>query len=165
MKCSEYKKDKRTKNLTLRDIHVGDWVQAWRSIPKEYTPPMKVSSIHYDGTVYLVSDDEGHCTPFEANIKDIDALPIDGDLLRGFGFSKLSLSLELAHKMLINSDSVCEHEIFKLKNFPLYVDLVEHAAYKMQKGYCHKIYYNNFNDLQHNLFYWLPDINFEWKGV
>ena len=85
----EYKKDKRTKNLTLRDIHVGDWVQAWRSIPKEYTPPMKVSSIHYDGTVYLVSDDEGHCTPFEVNIKDIDALPIDADLLRGFGFEKL----------------------------------------------------------------------------
>lgn len=22
----EYKKDKRTKNLTLHDIHVGDWV-------------------------------------------------------------------------------------------------------------------------------------------
>ena len=22
----EYKKDKRTENLTLRDIHVGDWV-------------------------------------------------------------------------------------------------------------------------------------------
>ena len=159
----EYRKDKRTKNLTLRDIHVGDWVQAWRYIPKEYTPPMKVSSIHYDGTVYLVSDDEGHCTPFEANIKDIDALPIDEDLLRGFGFSKLSLSLELAHKMLI--DSVCEHEIFKLKNFPLYVDLVEHATNKKKKDYCHKIYYNNFNDLQHNLFYWLPDINFEWKGV
>ena len=85
----EYRKDKRTKNLTLRDIHVGDWVQAWRPLPKEYTPPMKVSSIHYDGTVYLVSDDEGHCNPFEANIKDIDALPIDGDLLRGFGFDKL----------------------------------------------------------------------------
>ena len=85
----EYKTDKRTKNLTLRDLHVGDWVQAWRPLPKEYTPPMKVSSIHYDGTVYLVSDDEGHCNPYEANIKDIDALPIDGDLLRGFGFEKL----------------------------------------------------------------------------
>ena len=85
----EYKTDKRTKNLTLRDIHVGDWVQVWRPLPKEYTPPMKVSSIHYDGTVYLVSDDEGHCNPYEANIKDIDALPIDADLLRGFGFEKL----------------------------------------------------------------------------
>lgn len=85
----EYRKDKRTKNLTLRDIHVGDWVQVWRPLPKEYTPPMKVSSIHYDGMVYLVSDDEGHCTPYEANIKEIDALPIDADLLRGFGFEKL----------------------------------------------------------------------------
>lgn len=85
----EYKTDKRTKNLTLRDIHVGDWVQVWRPLPKEYTPPMKVSSIHYDGTVYLVSDDEGHCNPYEANIKDIDALPIDGDLLIGFVFEKL----------------------------------------------------------------------------
>ena len=84
----EYKTDKRTKNLTLRDIHVGDWVQVWRPLPKEYTPPMKVSSIHYDGTVYLVSDDDGHCNPYEANIKDIDALPIDADLLRGFGFEK-----------------------------------------------------------------------------
>ena len=26
----EYKKDKRTKNLTLRDIHVGDWVSSLR---------------------------------------------------------------------------------------------------------------------------------------
>ena len=84
-----YSNEQRTKNLTLRDIHVGDWVQVWRPLPKEYTPPMKVSSIHYDGTVYLVSDDEGHCNPYEANIKDIDALPIDGDLLRGFGFEKL----------------------------------------------------------------------------
>ena len=28
----EYKKDTRTKNLTLRDIHVGDWVQVWSKI-------------------------------------------------------------------------------------------------------------------------------------
>ena len=81
-----YSNEQRTKNLTLRDIHVGDWVQVWRPLPKEYTPPMKVSSIHYDGTVYLVSDDEGHCNPYEANIKDIDALPITPDLLKGFGF-------------------------------------------------------------------------------
>lgn len=31
----EYKTDKRTKNLTLRDIHVGDWVQVWSEIAKE----------------------------------------------------------------------------------------------------------------------------------
>lgn len=161
----EYKKDKRTKNLTLRDIHVGDWVQVWSEQTERYTPPLKIIQICDDGAIYLVGSDEERPTPWEEDIKNVDALPIDADLLRGFGFSKLSLSLELANKMLINSNSACEHEIFKLKNFPLYVDLVEHAAYKMQKDYCHKIYYNNFNDLQHNLFYWLPDINFEWKGV
>ena len=161
----EYRKDKRTKNLTLHDIHVGDWVQVWSEQAERYSPPLKIIQICDDGTIYLVTSDEERCTPWEEDIKNVDALPIDADLLRGFGFSKLSLSLELARKMLINSGSVCEHEIFKLKNFPLYVDLVEHAAYKMQKDYCHKIYYNNFNDLQHNLFYWLPDINFEWKGV
>ena len=41
----EYRKDERTKNLTLRDIHVGDWVQVWseRKHYVEYavTPPCK----------------------------------------------------------------------------------------------------------------------------
>ena len=161
----EYRKDKRTKNLNLRDIHVGDWVQVWRERTGRYSPPLKITQICDDGTIYLVGSDEERCDPWEEDIKNVDALPIDADLLRGFGFSKLSLNLELAHKMLINSNSVCEHEIFKLKNFPLYVDLVEHAAFKMQNDYCHRIYYDNFNDLQHNLFYWLPDINFEWKGI
>ena len=161
----EYRKDKRTKNLTLRDIYVGDWVQVWRERAERHTPPLKIIQIYDDGTIYLIGSDEERCDPWEEDIKNVDALPIDADLLRGFGFSKLSLSLELAHKMLINSDSVCEHEIFKLKNFPLYVDLVEHAAFKVQKNCCNRIYYNNFNDLQHSLFYWLPDINFEWKGA
>ena len=161
----EYKTDKRTKNLTLRDIHVGDWVQVWSEQTERYSPPLKIIQICDDGTIYLVTSDEERPTPWEEDIKNVDALEIDADLLRGFGFSKLSLSLELAHKMLINSNSVCEHEIFKLKNFPLYVDLVEHAAFKMQKDYCHRIYYDKFKDLQHNLFYWLPDISFEWKGA
>ena len=159
----EYKKDTRTKNLTLRDIHVGDWVQVWSEQTERYSPPLKIIQISDDGTIYLVTSDEERCTPWEEDIKNVDALPIDADLLKGFGFSKLPLTLELAYKMLIDSD--CEHEIFKLKNFPLYVDLIEHTAYKMQKDYCCRICYNNFNDLQHNMFYWLPDINFEWKGV
>ena len=159
----EYKTDKRTKNLTLRDIHVGDWVQVWSEQTERYTPPLKIIQIYDDGTIYLVGSDEERCTPWEEDIRNVDALPIDADLLKGFGFSKLPLTLELVHKMLI--DSACEHEIFKLKNFPLYVDLIEHAAFKMQKDYCHRIYYDNFNDLQHNLFYWLPDINLEWKGA
>ena len=82
----EYRKDKRTKNLTLRDIHVGDWVQEWSPIPEKYSPPMKVSCINYDGTVYLVSDDENYCNPDEIEIENVDALPITLEHLRGFGF-------------------------------------------------------------------------------
>ena len=85
----EYRKDKRTKNLTLRDIHVGDWVQVWSEITERYSPPLKIIQICDDGTIYLVTSDEERPTPWEEDIKDVDALPIDGDLLRGFGFEKL----------------------------------------------------------------------------
>ena len=84
----EYKTDKRTKNLTLRDIHVGDWVQVWSEQVERYSPPLKIIQICDDGTIYLVTSDEERPTPWEEDIKDVDALPIDGDLLRGFGFEK-----------------------------------------------------------------------------
>ena len=85
----EYKKDTRTKNLTLRDIHVGDWVQEWSPLTERYDPPTKVMSISDDGDVLLIYDDKHRLTPNEARIENIDALPIDADLLRGFGFEKL----------------------------------------------------------------------------
>ena len=85
----EYKTDKRTKNLTLRDIHVGDWVQVWSEIPERYSPPLKIIQICDDGTIYLVTSDEERPIPWEEGIKNVDALPIDSDLLRGFGFEKL----------------------------------------------------------------------------
>ena len=82
----EYKKDKRTKNLTLRDIHVGDWVQVWSEQAERYSPPLKIISIHDDGTIYLVTSDKERCTPFEESIKNVDALPITPERLKGFGF-------------------------------------------------------------------------------
>ena len=85
----EYKKDKRTKNLTLRDIHVGDWVQVWSETTERYSPPLKIIQICDDGTIYLIGSDEERPTPWEEDIKDVDALPIDGDILVGFGFEKL----------------------------------------------------------------------------
>ena len=85
----EYKTDKRTKNLTLRDIHVGDWVQVWSEHTERYSPPLKITQMCDDGTIYLIIDEENRLDPWEENIKDIDALPIDADLLRGFGFEKL----------------------------------------------------------------------------
>ena len=80
----EYKKDKRTKNLTLRDIHVGDWVQVWSETTERYSPPLKITQICDDGTVYLVGSDEERPTPWEEDIKNVDALPITKELLQGF---------------------------------------------------------------------------------
>ena len=82
----EYKTHKRTKNLTLRDIHVGDWVQVWSELTERYSPPLKITQICDDGTIYLIISEEQRLDPWEENIKDIDALPIDADLLRGFGY-------------------------------------------------------------------------------
>ena len=86
----EYKTDKRTKNLTLRDIHVGDWVQVWRAEEERYSPPLKITQICAEGTVHLVSKDEDRGTPSEwvESIKNIDALPITAGVLLGFGFEK-----------------------------------------------------------------------------
>lgn len=81
----EYKKDKRTNNLTLREIHVGDWVQVWSEQAERYSPPLKIISIHDDGTIYLVTSDEERPTPWEENIKNVDALVVTEELLRGFG--------------------------------------------------------------------------------
>ena len=85
----EYKKDTRTKNLTLRDIHVGDWVQVWSEQAERYSPPLKIIQICDDGTIYLVTSDEERPTPWEEDIKNVDALLMDADLLRGFGFKQI----------------------------------------------------------------------------
>ena len=82
----EYRKDKRTKNLTLRDIHVGDWVQVWSEQTERYSPPLKIIQICDDRTIYLVTSDEERPTPREEDIKNVDALPITPELLQGFGF-------------------------------------------------------------------------------
>ena len=90
----EYKTHKRTQNLTLRDIHIGDWVQVWSEETERYSPPLKITQICDDGTVYLIIDEENRLDPCEENIKDIDALLIDEDLLRGFGFSLSKVSYD-----------------------------------------------------------------------
>ena len=82
----EYKKDERTENLTLRDIHVGDWVQVWSEQTERYSPPLKIIQICDDGTIYLVTSDEERPTPWEEDIKNVDALDITPELLKGFGF-------------------------------------------------------------------------------
>ena len=105
----EYKTDKRTKNLTLRDIHVGDWVQVWSEQAERYSPPLKVISIHDDGTIYLVASDEERCTPWEENIKNVDALEITRELLKGFGFEVIQrYSSEDDFNVLYGGHKICE---------------------------------------------------------
>lgn len=141
----EYTKDKRTINLTLRDIHVGDWVQVWSETTERYSPPLKIISIHDDGIIYLVTSYGERSTPWEENIKNIDALEITAELLKGFGFEEIAF------------------ERFRYKECPF--------KYSTSTG---NLYIGNvvspieyFHDLQDDLVKYLPDeqLKFEWKGV
>ena len=86
----EYPNNKRVKSLSLRDIHIGDWVKVWRAEEERYSPPLKITQICVAGTVHLVSKDEDRGTPSEwvESIKNIDALPITVEVLLGFGLEK-----------------------------------------------------------------------------
>ena len=96
-------------NLTLRDIHVGDWVQVWSDIIERYSPPLKIISIHDDGTIYLVTSDEERCTPWEEDIKNVDALEITPELLQGFGFEVIPKDYpEGEFNVLYNGQKICE---------------------------------------------------------
>lgn len=105
MKEKEY----RPENLTLRDIHVGDWVQIWNRQEKAYSRPMMVSNIDITGTIGLVEDPDDCLKDIlytQADIKDIDGIPISQESLRGFGFeigdeTKVDYSVRYEGKHLI----------------------------------------------------------------
>lgn len=105
----EYKTDKRTNNLTLRDIHVGDWVQVWSEQTERYSPPLKIIQICDDGTIYLVTSDDERPTPFEDDIKNVDALPVTKKLLQGFGFdvAKKEYTKD-EYNIIYNGEKICE---------------------------------------------------------
>lgn len=148
-------KEKRTKNLTLRDIHVGDWVQVWSPTVERYTPPMKITSIHDDGTIYLTLGEGCECDPWEENIENVDALQITEDVLRGFGFH-----------FMPNRKNVGLHEYYK-------------AAYykeKLEGFICKDVNRNTCFDAATRYVYYMheyqaeshkngKDILLEWKGV
>ena len=105
----EYKKDKRTKNLTLRDIHVGDWVQVWSEKAERYYPPLKITQICDDGTIYLVTSNDERPTPLEEDIKNVDALPITIELLEGFGFNVAQKDYPKdEYDIIYNGEKICE---------------------------------------------------------
>ena len=152
----EYRKDKRTKNLTLRDIHVGDWVQVWSEQVERYSPPLKITQICDDGTVYLIIDEENRLDPREENIKDIDALPIDGGLLRGFGFEKLcdNYYYSKGDTFVMAQDNQLDVMDF------FYSDKYGESASLGDIAYMHEL-----QQALHEERNFIDNFNIEWKGI
>lgn len=147
----EYKKDKRTMNLTLRDIHVGDWVQVWSEHTERYSPPLKIIQICDDGTIYLVTSDEERLEPWEENIKNVDALPITPELLQGFGFDVVPKDYP-ANKSEVFYNGKKIGDIFEYRNYC-----------EIETTWNHYEYFHLFVSY---MYYTLPKtLNLEWKGV
>ena len=145
----EYTKDERTYKLTLRDIHVGDWVQVWSEITERYSPPLKIIQICDDGTIYLVTSDEERATPWEENIKDVDALPITPELLRGFGFEVI----DDMTKYLVYYNNI------KIGYTRVGYSILCNHPMGIYTGYMHVL----FDILIRKKV--LENVNFEWKGL
>ena len=146
----EYKKDKRTDNLTLRDIHVGDWVQVWSETAERYSPPLKIISMHDDGTIYLVTSDEERPTPFEEDIKNVDALPITPELLKGFGFDVVPKDYPKdEYDIIYNGEKICELWMFS-------------NSCTLEAPWQSYEYFHEFMDGMYDRFHEL--LSLEWKG-
>ena len=154
----EYKKDKRTKNLTLRDIHVGDWVQVWSEHAERYSPPLKIIQICDDGTIYLVTSDEERCTPWDEDIKNVDALEITPELLKGFGF-EIEVNKYYDDKIRYNGEAL----VFLSHLYDVGRDcsgmLIDIDTGKYRIRDC--IYMHQFIAYAEDYF----DVKIEWKGV
>lgn len=105
----EEKEYKRLDSLTLHEIHVGDWVHVWNRRKFTFSRPMMVSNIDITGTIGLVEDPDDCLKDIlytQADIKDINAMPITKERLRGFGFeigdeTKVDYSVRYEGKHLI----------------------------------------------------------------
>ena len=147
----KYKKDKRTKNLTLRDIHVGDWVQVWSEITERYSPPLKVIQICDDGTIYLVTSDDERPTPWEEDVKNVDALDITRELLEGFGFEVIEDDYhEDEFNVLYNGQKICE--LWVLSN-----------SCTLETPWQYYEYFHEFIDDMCDEF--TEILNLKWKGI
>lgn len=147
----DYKKDKRTNRLTLRDIHVGDWVQVWSKQKWRYSPPLKIIQICDDGTIYLVKSDEERQTPWKEDIKNVDALNITRELLEGFGFEVIpSKYKEDEFNVLYDGRRICWFYEYNNCN-------------KIETAWRSFEYFHKFIDY---IYFILPKtLKLEWKGV
>lgn len=150
----KYNKDKRTKNLTLREIHVGDWVQAWGEETERYSLPLKIMQICDDGTIYLIGSEDERPMPLEEDIKNIDTLRIDNKVLRGFGFV---YAKNKSYKLAIDDN---KDFIYSLSENYFYI------KDKSAKSNSEKYYAFTINDLQYKSYRFLKyNLELEWKGV
>ena len=150
-----YRKDKRTKNLTLRDIHVGDWVQVWSEITERYSPPLKVIQICDDGTIYLITSDEERPIPWEEDIKNVDALEITPELLIGFGFEA-----DLLERFYVYKNSVfAENKQLTVMDI-FYLDRYGEAIYLEDIAYMHELQQALSEERN-----FIGNFNIEWKGI
>ena len=151
----EYKKDTRTKNLTLRDIHVGDWVQVWSEQTERYSPPLKITQICDDGTIYLIISEENRLDPWEENIKDIDALPITPELLIGFGFES-----DLLRRFYVYKNSVFAEDKQLTVMDISYIDRYGETVYLEDIAYMHELQQALSEERN-----FIGNFNIEWKGI
>ena len=149
----EYKKEKRTKNLTLRDIHVGDWVQVWSETTERYSPPLRIIQICDDGTIYLVTSDEERCTPWEEDIKDVDALPITEEVLLGFGFEKSGDFYSFKNSVFAIDKQLGVMDV-------IYIDKYGESPELEDIGYMHELQQTLSEESN-----FIADFKIQWKGI
>ena len=104
----EQEKIKRTRNFSLRKIHVGDWVQVWMPDYKIYYQPTKVIAIQDDGTIYHMVG-KRRSKPLVDRIEYIDMVPITEEILLGFGFTLREPHFNISDKEL---KSVYWHDMY-----------------------------------------------------
>ena len=111
----------------------------------------KIIQICDDGTIYLVTSDEERCAPWEEDIKNVDALPITPELLKGFGFEVIKKSYLLGEsEVFYNGKKICE--LWEYNNIYEIVIL------------WHSYWY--FHQLIDDIYEHFPEIlNLEWKGI
>ena len=99
---------KRTRNFSLRKIHVGDWIQVWIPDYKIYYRPTIVTAIHDNGTIYHTAEKE-HPNPLVDKIEYTDMVPITEEILLGFGFDLREPQFNISDKEL---KSVYWHDMY-----------------------------------------------------
>ena len=95
----EQETTKRTRNFSLRKIHVGDWVQVWMLGFAKYTTPAKVTDISDNGSIFFKLND-GQSVSFQCKIENVDMIPITEEILLGFGFKLREPQFNISDKEL-----------------------------------------------------------------